>query len=268
MLKSKQQIWEKSNSGLKRIKTKRSDYKSQLIKYGILPSTYPYTKYHEEIMDKLKSNQFDDIRDIIKDKKTEIIIANRELRRNTPKNKVKSIIDVKTRNINNRLDKLKSSGLLPEDCSNLETEQQREIYNIAVNELDVYVKDIIHTYINDANLKTKQKYLYDKLKLKVRQPVYIKKGRVVNLKPEDIIVNEYCPFLGVKIDYRTSPRNTFVNNSHSFDRIVNSKSYVKGNVWIISRLANTMKNEATDDELKTFCKNVILMYARKTNTGI
>ena len=100
------------------------------------------------------------------------------------------------------------------------------------------------------------------------QPKYKKNGKHINIKPEDIIINEYCPFLGLKIDYRTLPTNIFLNNSHSFDRIVNCKSYVSGNVWIISRLANIMKNEATDEQLKTFCKNVILMYERKTNTRI
>jgi hypothetical protein len=160
------------------------------------------------------------------------------------------------------------AGLIPETYENLETELQREIYDLVMNQLDVHIKDIIHNYINDANLETKQKYLYEKLKVRKYHPSFKKNGKHINIKPEDIIVNEYCPFLGVKIDYRTMPTNTFVNNSHSLDRIVNCKSYVTGNVWVISRLANMMKNEATDEQLKTFCKNVILMYARKTNTGI
>lgn len=258
--------WESENKHLKLLNKKRSEYKERLIKYGVIPETYPYNKYHEELMDKLKSNQFDEIQDILLNKRIEVSVKKRKYIKmmSEPKVKVDPNIAIRRK----RLVKVIEAGLIPEDYENLQTEQEREIYDYVINHLDVHIKDIIHTYINDANLKTKQKYLYDKLRIKVNQPIYKSKGKHVNIKPEDIIVNEYCPFLGVKIDYRTLPSNTFVNNSHSFDRIVNSKSYVTGNVWIISRLANTMKNEATDEQLKTFCKNVILMYARKTNTGI
>lgn len=258
--------WDRENTHLKKLTAKRSDYKGMLLKYGILPKDYPYTKYHEELMDKLKSNQFEEIRSILSEKRVELSVKTREYRMvtRTPKTPVDPTIAIKRR----RLVKAIEAGLIPETYENLETELQREIYDLVMNQLDVHIKDIIHNYINDANLETKQKYLYEKLKVRKYHPSFKKNGKHINIKPEDIIVNEYCPFLGVKIDYRTMPTNTFVNNSHSLDRIVNCKSYVTGNVWVISRLANMMKNEATDEQLKTFCKNVILMYARKTNTGI
>ena len=75
-----------------------------------------------------------------------------------------------------------------------------------------------------------------------------------NIDPKDIIIPEYCPILeipiecGTKDDYEYSP---------SLDRIDNSKGYVKGNVWIISKKANSMKNSATPEELNKFCKNII-----------
>ena len=254
--------WTEENKEVIKLKRKRSQFKEKLIKCGLLPETYPYTKIHEELMDKLKSNQFDELNILIDNTKKEI-----------KSKKVKVVkkyvpVDRNANKIRKRLAKVILAGLIPEDYQNLETEQQREIYDLVVNNLDFSVNDIIKLYINDANLKTKQRYLYDKLKIKINQPIYKDKGKHVNIKPEDIIVNEYCPFLNLKIDYRTSPQNTFLNNSHSFDRIVNSKGYVTGNVWVISRLANTMKNEATDEQLKTFCKNIILMYAGKTNRRI
>lgn len=246
--------WEHDNRHLLSLNRKRSSYKERLIRYGILPNDYPYTKYQEEISDKLKSNQFDELSSIISNKKTESLVHKRKIS--------KGLVDRTIRLKENRLLKIINAGLLPKDYHNLETEQHKEIYNTVMNQMDIQVSDIISTYINDANLETKQRYLYNKLKIKVNQPVYKKKGKFVDIKPEDIIVNEYCPFLGVKIDYRTFPCGMFVNNSHSFDRIVNSKGYVTGNVWIISRLANTMKNEATDEQLKTFCKNIVLTHAR------
>lgn len=267
---TKQQEWERKNSHLKLLNRRRSNLKLRLINLGIIPERYPYTKYQEEIMDMLKCDLFDDINNIIMHRKIELSVnkrkyTSRKSKTDKPKKEpVDPIITTRKR----RLNKVIQSGLLPDTQDNLKTEQEKVIYDIVMNQLDIHVKDIIYTYINDTNLQTKQKYLYDKLKLKAHNPVYKKSGKYFNIKPEDIIINEYCPFLGVKIDYRTFPRKSFVNNSHSFDRIVNNKGYVTGNVWMISRLANTMKNEATDEQLKTFCKNVILMYARKTNTGV
>ena len=70
---------------------------------------------------------------------------------------------------------------------------------------------------------------------------------------EDIIVPEKCPLLnvplilGVKGDYQYSP---------SIDRINPLKGYVVGNIRVISTLANTMKNNATAEQLLTFSKNI------------
>lgn len=80
-----------------------------------------------------------------------------------------------------------------------------------------------------------------------------KLGLDFNLELSDIVIPEICPLLEVPIvlgnadDYEYSP---------SIDRIDNSKGYVKGNVWIISKKANSMKNSATKEELTNFCKNV------------
>jgi len=61
---------------------------------------------------------------------------------------------------------------------------------------------------------------------------------------EDIVIPDTCPLLGIPM---TSP---------SLDRIDSSKGYIKGNVWVISNRANTLKNDATLSELKTLVENL------------
>jgi hypothetical protein len=79
-----------------------------------------------------------------------------------------------------------------------------------------------------------------------------------NLTPEDIEVPEYCPFLKTKLSFNKKDcREPFY---YSIDRIDSSKGYIKGNVQIISKLANTMKNNSTSDELLVFAKGVLEMY--------
>lgn len=81
-----------------------------------------------------------------------------------------------------------------------------------------------------------------------------KYGYEFNLEESDIVIPEVCPILevpivlGEKDNYEYTP---------SLDRIDNSKGYVKGNVQVISKKANSMKNSATKEELIKFCKNVL-----------
>lgn len=60
----------------------------------------------------------------------------------------------------------------------------------------------------------------------------------------DVEFSKECPILGLELDYH-NPR---LENSAQFDRIDSTKGYVKGNVWIISRRANRIKNDGTAEE--------------------
>lgn len=70
-----------------------------------------------------------------------------------------------------------------------------------------------------------------------------------DLTPEDIIIPETCPILGLKLGIGKVGGS---DNSPSLDRIDSTKGYVKGNVQVISKLANSMKNSADTETLKKF----------------
>lgn len=79
-----------------------------------------------------------------------------------------------------------------------------------------------------------------------------------NLEVSDIVVPPKCPILN--IDFKHDNRKIPKFNSPSLDRIDNNKGYVKGNVQVISYRANTMKGDATPEELLQFAYWVLLNY--------
>jgi len=73
------------------------------------------------------------------------------------------------------------------------------------------------------------------------------KGLAFNLTAEDITIPKRCPILGIPLVVGDGTAN---DNSPELDRINNRKGYVLGNVHVISRRANRIKNDATLAELE------------------
>ena len=80
-------------------------------------------------------------------------------------------------------------------------------------------------------------------------------GREFSIGIEDIIIPEYCPYLGIKLTNITGQGRHFTNPS--LDRKDNSKGYVPGNVEVISWRANRMKSNATPNELLKFADAIL-----------
>lgn len=94
-------------------------------------------------------------------------------------------------------------------------------------------------------IKYPQKYL-----CKAAQDRARKQGVFFDLKFEDIIIPEVCPVFNKPFE-RNSPY------AASLDRIEPDRGYVKDNIQVISKLANTMKSSATQEQLKEFAKWVL-----------
>lgn len=78
------------------------------------------------------------------------------------------------------------------------------------------------------------------------------------IEVNDVVVPALCPVLGTPLAIGTREEH---NNSPSLDRIEPTKGYVKGNVVVISYRANSLRRDASVQELER-----VLIYA-KTITG-
>lgn len=84
-------------------------------------------------------------------------------------------------------------------------------------------------------------YLYKSCKYRARE-----KNIPFNLELHDIIVPAICPVLGISI---FSGRNGITNNSPNIDRIIPELGYIKGNIIVVSSLANRIKANATPEQI-------------------
>ena len=73
---------------------------------------------------------------------------------------------------------------------------------------------------------------------------------------EGIEYPKVCPVLGIELDWNVK-MNGGQDNSPSLDRIDSTKGYVLGNVMMMSRLANCMKQNATSEQLINFSKYML-----------
>lgn len=84
-------------------------------------------------------------------------------------------------------------------------------------------------------------------------------GLAFNLEECDIVIPTHCPYLGIELvtnAKRGEPRTSV----YSLDKINPELGYVKGNVEVISHLANTMKSNATEEQLLAFAQTIIKRY--------
>ena len=68
---------------------------------------------------------------------------------------------------------------------------------------------------------------------------------------DDIIIPKLCPLLDIELEsIRFTDRNNTVSDATpTLDRIDNTKGYIKGNVWVVSMLANRIMTSATPEQV-------------------
>lgn len=86
------------------------------------------------------------------------------------------------------------------------------------------------------------------------------KGIEHTLTINDIIIPDYCPVLGIKLETGDRKKHW---NAPSIDRVDNTKGYVKDNILIMSVRANMIKKDATIEELVQIGK----FFAKYTTGG-
>jgi hypothetical protein len=100
------------------------------------------------------------------------------------------------------------------------------------------------------NKEHRRAYIYQSMREKFRHKKAnaTRDGIDWDLDFGDLEFPTHCPVLGMELDYfNTTPKD----NSPSFDRVDPNKGYVKGNVMIISKKANTIKsNGSAEDHLR------------------
>lgn len=126
---------------------------------------------------------------------------------------------------------------------------------------DSYFRDKIDLQRRESRLR----YFIHDMWVKAKSRA-IKRNLDFNIEESDIIIPEFCPILEHKLEFGTKDNYDW---SPSLDRIDNTKGYIKGNIQVISKKANTMKSSATLEELQIFCKNILRYSPNYTeNEGI
>jgi len=156
---------------------------------------------------------------------------------------------------------LRDMGILPDYKSTSVTPEQQYILDqISNNDFSYWEKlkgrKTLTVRKNKGvyeNPPTKEEIIFYRAKTSAR-----KRKLEFNLELSDVIVPTHCCYLGVELlfgedDWREE-------NYFSVDRIDSTKGYIKGNIQVISKMANTMKNAATQEQLISFAQNILKLY--------
>jgi flagellar basal body rod protein FlgC len=121
------------------------------------------------------------------------------------------------------------------------------------------VTKIVNETTRDPRVLTRER-LYNSSRVRAE-----KIGIEHTILPDDIPTPTHCIYLGTKLEYRIKEErgDLMRRNTPSIDRIDNSRGYVPGNVQVISWMANTMKSNASFEDLISFAEAVLRIHGKK-----
>jgi hypothetical protein len=137
---------------------------------------------------------------------------------------------------------VKKDGMLSEkwfspDVYNREYQKQKNYRNKKSSTLEGHVTETL----NRAKGRAKKQNV----------PFAVTLEYLVSIAPKK------CPILGIELAWGRKGETGYRHDSPSLDKIVPELGYVAGNVQWLSNKANTMKHNATPEELKLFAKWIL-----------
>ncbi|NJO30883.1 MAG: hypothetical protein HC874_27525 [Richelia sp. SL_2_1] len=136
-------------------------------------------------------------------------------------------IDCNKQRTKNVKDKRRSNNLCI--VCGIELTTSKKYCDVCLHNKYVYHKKFIKTDL-------RRKLIYNTKKNAKERNIYF------DLVIDDIIIPEYCPVLGIKLNFNNQKS---MDDSPSIDRIDSNKGYIKDNIMVISFRANRGKNNLT-----------------------
>jgi len=234
-METKTKKWRDTNKDKVKLQKKREKIRFYLRKHNILPPVgESLNDEQNEILEQISNNDFSFYLSFKENKKQHTIEKNK-VQQNKLGNKKSRL-----------LYELRKIGILPTTDIELNDEQEKIIKYIYENN-NIPIKSFISKYYSLTSPEWRMWYK------KKNDKVFD-----FNLDIEDIIIPTHCPYLGIELSTNFDDRNN--PHYYSLDRIDSSKGYVKGNVQVISLMANIMKNNASKDQLIVFAKNILKLH--------
>jgi hypothetical protein len=144
------------------------------------------------------------------------------------------------------------AGTLSSWCGQCRNKWKREEYHPKnKGRHSEYMKGWYSSHKDEHNVRSRKIYEknYVKAMWRSARTRAKNKGLPFDLKPEDLIIPDQCPALGIPLKAQEGsfgPKDC----SPSLDRLQPGRGYVPDNVAIISNRANRIKSDATPEELR------------------
>lgn len=222
------------------LEKKRERVRKSLRNDNILPPYgEPLSIEQQKIIDNISNNDFSDYEKHKENKRKET----KTYKKRVHKEKEKPILKRER-----LLYESRKYGILPPIGEEL-NEQQQKVYNYIIENYNTPIKSFLSSH---AHLTTPEYRMWYRAKKSSYKKDY---NYDFNIEVEDIVIPEKCPYIDINLS--TDICDIKELNYYSIDRIDSTKGYVKGNIQIISKLANTMKNNATIEQLISFAEGVL-----------